>query len=195
MAFGEVDSVDAGAAPDNDGSGPTLAQILQPLGAPDGGLGEIASEILRQALRLGGVDEQRYWDHVSRLANPDLLLSAVPVGSDLAVPVVTGQRKAGSVRVSGKVAATVMGNLAGRNGFPNTRVVMDSWGASQVRLQWGDDDAPLPEWETSSDVDWACADVANGLMYGYSTAAIREYLSETWGPEVAAEAMRANTST
>ncbi|MEU7631793.1 DUF6302 family protein [Nocardia sp. NPDC049220] len=172
----------------NDGSGPTLAQILEEAGAPDGGLGKIAPELLERALLDAGVGVSQFRYLFERLANPDLLLLAVPVGKDLAVPAVLG-RRAGCVFAPDDDAATVARNLAARPGYPDARVVSYDDEEYPTQVRWGGDEAPLPDWE-ESDTEWARLTAADGRMYGYHDDVIREAITGHYGRAVANEVLR-----
>lgn len=182
-----------------DGSGPTLGQILTALGAPQPlTLATIAPELLDRALAMAGVGKTQFAYHAERLAEPDMLLSAVPAGYDLAIPVGPG-RSAGYVMFADDDEALIVArNLAQRPGFPNARLLThddlsdddeedeEDYGG---HVRWGGDEMPIPDDWDAPDVVWAIPTAADGRMYGYSTTAILEFITGHYGPDVAAEAL------
>ncbi len=123
-----------------------------------------------------------------RLEDPSLLVRAVAIGGDLAVPV-GGQRRGGFVCVDGEGgAAMAIALLAGIPGFPNLRAVLSQDAEVADNIRWGDDEPPVPQSDDASDLEWACSDMAAGRFYGYSEKAIRDFLVKQWGKRIAVEA-------
>lgn len=145
-----------------------------------------------EAALVAGVDRADVDWYLDRLADLGLLLAAVPLipagSSRWAVPV-GGSRRGGCVMwaLAGQ-GDRIADLLADRVGFPDVRVGHDlEQGGGMVR--WGEGDPPTPAQE-APDLDWVANIVTEGRIYGYRTQAIRAFIANRWGPELADEALR-----
>ena len=134
------------------------------------------AERLHGAHELPGLATYEYVWFAERLHDPRLLKRAVAVGrvGTLAVPC-GGRRRAGWCWSYGAAdGRRILGELAGRRGFPDVRLVRASRGYGP-RVEWGEGAPPLPRSKLSEEL--ADHAIREGLLYGYSDRAIVDFVA------------------
>lgn len=145
-----------------------------------------------EAALAAGIDQADTDWYLDRLEDLGLLLAAIPLtpagSSRWAVPV-GGSRRGGCVMWAlPDQGDRIADLLAGRAGFPDVRVGHDlEEGGGMVRWGEGDPSTPAPD---APDLDWVRVIVTEGRIYGYREIAIRAFIANRWGAELADEALR-----